>query len=88
MTTEITRRTLVAMLGIVPAALALPATPLSNLEKLVQRLERDRVINFSVTWGPEAASLTVEERAGVLLEALDAAADPVEDIDGDLRVAP
>lgn len=66
-----TRRDVVALIGAAPivAAVAVVA-PLSNVEKLRARLAG--ALNFRVSWGPAAANMTAEERAGVILDALDA----------------
>ncbi len=44
----------------------------TNVQKLRARMERDGVTAFEVWWGPKAKDMTVEERAGVLLQVLDA----------------
>jgi hypothetical protein len=48
---------------------------MSEVEKLIDRLFNDpnkKVIDFHFTWDPDAAELTVEEKARVLNEFLDA----------------
>jgi hypothetical protein len=71
-----TRRAFLTLLGLAPiAALAVPFAPLSNLEKLRARLEVMRangLVNMHISWGPKAAQMSAEERAGHVLEWLDA----------------
>jgi hypothetical protein len=72
-----TRRNAVAILAIAPlaAAISVSPAPLSNVEKLEARLvvmRRNGLVRMHVSWCPKGAAMTVEERAGVLLAALDA----------------
>jgi hypothetical protein len=72
-----TRRNAVAILAIAPleAAISVSPAPLSNVEKLEARLvvmRRNGLVRMFVSWCPKGAAMTVEERAGVLLAALDA----------------
>jgi hypothetical protein len=72
-----TRRNAVAILAIAPlaAAISVSPAPLSNVEKLEARLvvmRRNGLVRMHVTWCPRGAAMTAEERAGVLLNALDA----------------
>jgi hypothetical protein len=72
-----TRRNAVAILAIAPlaAAISVSPAPLSNVEKLRARLvvmRRNGLVRMFVSWCPRGAAMTVEERAGVLLAALDA----------------
>ena len=72
-----TRRNAVAILAVAPLAAAISVSParLSNVEKLEARLavmRRDGLVRMHVTWCPRGAAMTAEERAGVLLNALDA----------------
>lgn len=71
-----TRRNAVAILAIAPLAAAISVSPaLSNVEKLEARLvvmRRNGLVRMFVSWCPKGAAMTVEERAGVLLAALDA----------------
>jgi len=49
---------------------------MSEVQKLVDRLcnnPEKKLVNFHVSWGPEAYKLTPEERAKVLNKALDEA---------------
>ena len=71
-----TRRNAVAILAIAPlaAAISVSPAPLSNVEKLHARLvvmRRNGLVRMFVSWCPKGAAMTVEERAGVLLAALD-----------------
>ncbi len=43
-----------------------------HVQKLRARMERDGLTAFEVWWGPKANGMTVEERAGLLLQVLDA----------------
>jgi hypothetical protein len=72
-----TRRNAVAILAIAPlaAAISVSPAPLSNVEKLEARLvvmRRNGLVRMHVSWCPKGAAMTAEERAGVLLAALDA----------------
>lgn len=71
-----TRRSAVAILAIAPLAAAISVPPpLSNVEKLEARLVvmcRNGLVRMCVSWCPKGAAMTAEERAGVLLRALDA----------------
>jgi hypothetical protein len=72
-----TRRNAVAILAIAPfaAAISVSPAPLSNVEKLEARLaimRRNGLVRMFVSWCPKGAAMTAEERAGVLLAALDA----------------
>jgi hypothetical protein len=72
-----TRRNAVAILAIAPlaAAISVSPAPLSDVEKLEARLvvmRRNGLVRMQVTWCPRGAAMTAEERAGVLLNALDA----------------
>jgi hypothetical protein len=72
-----TRRNAVAILTMAPlaAAISVSPAPLSNVEKLEARLVvmcRNGLVRMFVSWCPKGAAMTVEERAGVLLAALDA----------------
>jgi hypothetical protein len=72
-----TRRNAVAILTMAPlaAAISVSPAPLSNVEKLEARLvvmRRNGLVRMFVSWCPKGAAMTVEERAGVLLAALDA----------------
>jgi hypothetical protein len=72
-----TRRSAVAILAVAPlaAAISVPPPPLSNVEKLEARLvvtRRSGLVRMCVSWCPKGAAMTAEERAGVLLAALDA----------------
>jgi hypothetical protein len=72
-----TRRNALAILAIAPlaAAISVSPAPLSNVEKLEARLvvmRRNGLVRMFVSWCPKGAAMTVEERAGVLLAALDA----------------
>jgi hypothetical protein len=72
-----TRRNAIAILAIAPlaAAISVSPAPLSNVEKLEARLvvmRRNGLVRMFVSWCPKGAAMTVEERAGVLLAALEA----------------
>jgi hypothetical protein len=72
-----TRRNAVAILAVAPlaAAISVSPAPLSNMEKLDARLvvmRRKGLVRMCVSWCPKGAAMTTEERAGVLLRALDA----------------
>lgn len=89
---QITRRNAVAILARAPlaAAVAVSPAPLTNLDKLKARLAVMRgqgMQNMHVTWGPLGLAATAEERAGYLLEALDAPSTPMSatDVDGPPR---
>src|SRR5450755_2742857 len=89
-----TRRNAVAILAVAPLAAAISVSParLSNVEKLEARLavmRRNGLVRMHVSWCPRGAAMTTEERAGVLLNALDAprsrsdlpaAANPPDDV--------
>jgi hypothetical protein len=71
-----TRRNAIAILAIAPlaAAISVSPAPLSKVEKLEARLvvmRRNGLVRMFVSWCPKGAAMTVEERAGVLLAALD-----------------
>ncbi len=72
-----TRRNAVAILAVAPlaAAISVSPAPLSNVEKLEARLvvmRRNGLVRMCVSWCPIGAAMMAEERAGVLLAALDA----------------
>lgn len=48
------------------------ATGTTNVDRLRERMLEDGIRAYEVSWGPKAHGMTVEERAGVLLEVLDA----------------
>jgi hypothetical protein len=89
-----TRRNAAAILAVAPLAVAISVSParLSNVEKLEARLavmRRNGLVCMHVTWCPKGAAMSAEERAGVLLNALDvprsrsdlpAAANPPDDV--------
>jgi hypothetical protein len=89
-----TRRNAVAILAIAPlaAAISVSPAPLSSVEKLEARLvvmRRNGLVRMHVSWCSKGAAMSAEERAGVLLNALDAprsrgdppvAADPSDDV--------
>jgi hypothetical protein len=73
-----TRRNAAAILAMAPLAAAISVSParLSNVEKLEARLavmRHNGLVRMHVTWCPRGGAMTAEERAGVLLNALDAA---------------
>jgi hypothetical protein len=72
-----TRRNAVAILAVAPlaAAISVSPAPLSNVEKLEARLvvmRRNGLVRMHVSWCPNGAAMSAEQRAGVLLNALDA----------------
>ncbi len=72
-----TRRNALAILAVAPlaAAISVSPAPLSDVEKLEARLvvmRRHGLVRMHVTWCPKGAAMTAQERAGVLLKALDA----------------
>jgi hypothetical protein len=72
-----TRRNAVAILAVAPlaAAISVSPAPLSSVAKLEARLmvmRRNGLVRMHVSWCPKGAAMSVEERAGVLLNALDA----------------
>ena len=69
-----TRRNAVISRVIAPAAISVSPAPLSNVEKLHARLvvmRRNGLVRMFVSWCPKGAAMTVEERAGAPLAALD-----------------
>jgi hypothetical protein len=70
-----TRRNAVAILEIAPfaAAISVSPAPLSDVERLEARLvviRRNGLVRMYVSWRPNNAGITAEERAGALLAAL------------------
>lgn len=56
-------------------------TALKKLEDMLFHDPTKELLNISVTWGPDAHLMTVEERAQALLNALNAAETKTTEID-------